>query len=103
MLCICLYRHFYRQKTTALPGAGDALDLRGGYSSASIVNYRMELESPFKATQPYVRSSQITTINHDIGAKSCITIDQSLHLHMTWQTALRLHPSRERRMPTCTR
>lgn len=83
MLGIGFYRHFYRQKTTALPGAGDAVGLRGGYSSASIINCRMELESPFKATQPYVRSSQIITINHDIGAKSCITIDKSLHLHMT--------------------
>lgn len=37
---IIFYRHLYRQKLSALPGAGDALGLRGGYSSASIVNYR---------------------------------------------------------------
>ena len=37
---IVLYRHFYRRKTSAFAGAGDGLVLRGGYSSASIVNYR---------------------------------------------------------------
>ena len=35
---IKFYRHFYRQKTIAFTGAGDGLDLRGGYSSASIIN-----------------------------------------------------------------
>lgn len=39
---IQFYRRLYRQKKTALPGAGDALGLRGGYSSPSIVNYRRE-------------------------------------------------------------
>ena len=39
---IVLYRHLYRQKTSALPGAGDALGLRGGYSSPSIVNHHQE-------------------------------------------------------------
>ena len=29
---IVLYRHLYRQKPSALPGAGDARGLRGGYS-----------------------------------------------------------------------
>jgi len=41
---IVLYRHFYRQKASAFAGAGDGLGLRGGYSSASIVNYRRSLE-----------------------------------------------------------
>jgi hypothetical protein len=40
---ILFYRRLYRQKTTAFAGAGDALGLRGGYSTASIVNYRRAL------------------------------------------------------------
>jgi hypothetical protein len=40
---IDIYRHFYRQKMSAFAGAGDGLGLRGGYSSASIVNYRRRL------------------------------------------------------------
>jgi hypothetical protein len=39
---IMLYRHFYRQKKRAFIGAGDGLGLRGGYSSASIVNQGCE-------------------------------------------------------------
>ncbi len=39
---IQFYRRLYRQKKTALPGAGDALGLRGGYSSPSIINERCE-------------------------------------------------------------
>jgi hypothetical protein len=35
---------FVPSKTSAFVGAGDALGLRGGYSSASIINYRRELE-----------------------------------------------------------
>jgi hypothetical protein len=37
------YRHLYRQKQSAFAGAGDALSLRSGYSSPSIINYRREL------------------------------------------------------------
>jgi hypothetical protein len=36
------YRHLYRQKQSAFAGAGDALGLRGGYSSPSIINERCE-------------------------------------------------------------
>jgi hypothetical protein len=43
---IAIYRHFYRQKTSAFAGAGDGLGLRGGYSISSIVNYRCEPDSP---------------------------------------------------------
>lgn len=43
VIIIQFYRRLYRQKTTAFAGAGDALGLRGGYSSASIVNYRLDL------------------------------------------------------------
>jgi len=35
---ILFYRHLYRQKTPAFAGVGDALGLRGDYSSASIIN-----------------------------------------------------------------
>jgi hypothetical protein len=35
---ILLYRHFYRQKTSAFARAGDGLGLLGSYSSASIIN-----------------------------------------------------------------
>ncbi|MDO8440545.1 MAG: hypothetical protein Q7S97_04975 [Polaromonas sp.] len=42
VMFILFYRHLYRQKPTAFAGAGDALGLRGGYSSTSIVNYRRE-------------------------------------------------------------
>ena len=42
VLIITLYRHFYRQKISAFANAGDGLDLTGGYSSPSIVNYRRE-------------------------------------------------------------
>ena len=45
-LSIVLYRHLYRQKTSSLPGAGDALGLRGGYSSPSIVNHHQESREP---------------------------------------------------------
>jgi hypothetical protein len=48
VLLIALYRHLYRQKTSAFAGAEDALGLRGGYSSPSIVNYRREVEAHFK-------------------------------------------------------
>ena len=37
-----LYRHFYRQKTSAFAGAGDGLGLRGSYSCLSIVNDRQQ-------------------------------------------------------------
>jgi hypothetical protein len=36
------YRHLYHQKQSAFAGAGDALGLRGGYSSPSIINQRCE-------------------------------------------------------------
>lgn len=36
------YRHLYRQKQSAFAGAGDALGLRGSYSSPSIINERCE-------------------------------------------------------------
>lgn len=49
---IQLYRHIYRQKTSALTGAGDAFGLRGDYSSTSIINYRRELEAPSKPLHP---------------------------------------------------
>jgi hypothetical protein len=39
---IQLYRRLYRQKTPAFPDAGDALGLRGGYFSASIINDRRQ-------------------------------------------------------------
>ena len=39
-----IYRHLYRQKRSAFTGAGDALGLRGGYSSPSIVNDLSEPE-----------------------------------------------------------
>jgi hypothetical protein len=42
VLIIIIYRHFYRQKTSAFTGVGDGLGLTGGYSSPSIVNYRYE-------------------------------------------------------------
>ena len=39
-LGIALYRHFYRQKTSAFAGAGDGPVLRESYSCLSIVNDR---------------------------------------------------------------
>jgi hypothetical protein len=39
---ILFYRHLYRQKTSAFAGAGDALGLRGDYSSLSIINYHYD-------------------------------------------------------------
>lgn len=39
---IGLYRHFYRQKMSAFIRAGDGPGLRGGHSSASIVNEARE-------------------------------------------------------------
>ncbi len=64
---IGLYRHFYRQKVAALPGAGDALGLRGSYSSASIVNYRTELE----ATQNHSALCSPFTNYHDHRTGRC--------------------------------
>ena len=52
----------YRQKPTALPSAGDALGLRGGYSFTSIVNYRRELKACFKPIRPPAHPLQSTTI-----------------------------------------
>lgn len=43
VVIVHFYRHLYRQKATATAGAGDALGLRGGHSTASIVNYRLAL------------------------------------------------------------
>ena len=43
VVIIHFYRRLYRQKKTAFAGAGEALGLRGGYSTASIVNYRRAL------------------------------------------------------------
>jgi hypothetical protein len=45
VVIIPFYRHLYRQKQRAFAGAGDALGLRGGYSSASIVNERYKFRS----------------------------------------------------------
>lgn len=54
---IVLYRHFYRRKPSAFAGAGDGLGLRGGYSGASIVNYRQasEQQSPRCAASDFNR------------------------------------------------
>ena len=53
---IVLYRHFYRRKTSAFAGAGDGLVLRGGYSSASIVNDRRGLQQHFCHLRPPSRT-----------------------------------------------
>jgi hypothetical protein len=42
VMTIALYRYFYRLKTSVFAGAEDGLGLTGGYSRASIVNYRHE-------------------------------------------------------------
>ncbi|WP_239190348.1 hypothetical protein [Candidatus Nitrotoga sp. HW29] len=76
-----IYRHIYRQKTNALTGAGDALGLRGGYSSASIVNYRTEPKTIQSRSALHSPFTKLPTINHDIETKSCLTVDQ-LHRYM---------------------
>lgn len=60
---IIFYRHLYRQEMSALPGAGDALGLRGDYSCASIINDRQEPKHGSKAIRPAFLRRQSTTIN----------------------------------------
>ena len=81
VMLILFYRHLYRQKTSALTGAGDAPGLRGGYSSASIVNYRTEPKTIQSRSALHSPFTKLPTINHDIETKSYITIDQ-LHRYM---------------------
>ena len=54
VMTIALYRHFYRRKTNAFAGAEDGLGLTGGYSSASIVNYRPERPGAFLLNNLYI-------------------------------------------------
>lgn len=75
---------FIPSKTSAFAGAGDALGLRGGYSSASIVNDRRETETRFKPVRTSARPlksitfTRVATSSHDIGKseKSVIQADR---------------------------
>ncbi|MHB0985127.1 MAG: hypothetical protein ACYC05_05985 [Sulfuricella sp.] len=58
-MAIALYRHFYRQKTNAFAGADDVLGLTGGYSSASIVNYRHERPGALISKNLYIDTARL--------------------------------------------
>ena len=70
---IQFYCHLYSQKTSAFAGAGDALGLRGGYSSASIVNDRRETKTRLKPVRTSARPlksitfTRVATSSHGIG------------------------------------
>jgi hypothetical protein len=93
---IGLYRHFYRQKTTALPSAGDAVGLRGGYSSASIVNYR-EAEATHIRAQPCERPVLTLQPFHRFG----VNLNGTTVLPSTATGSLEL-PGADRRRASCT-